>query len=86
MTSKEYIAQLEQQNKALLEQVASLTRQVENLTEMILQMRRDKFGSSSEKTRKDDGGEQLFMPQVFNEVESNRSITQCLELRHNQDR
>ena len=69
MTSKEYISQLEQQNKALLEQVASLTRQVENLTEMILQMRKDKFGSSSEKTPREEAGDQLYMPQVFNEIE-----------------
>lgn len=64
-----YIKLLEQQNKALLEQVASLTRQVENLTEMILQMRRDKFGSSSEKTPREDIGDQMYLEQVFNEVE-----------------
>ena len=41
--------------------------QIENLTEIILQMRHDKFGPSSEKTRKaDDGGEQLSL---FNEAE-----------------
>lgn len=65
-----YIAQLEQQNKALLEQIASLSRQVENLTEMILKMRRDKFGASSEKTPKEDCGNQLYMTQIFNEIES----------------
>lgn len=47
--------------------INDLTRQIENLTEIILQMRRDKFGPSSEKTRKaDDGGEQLSL---FNEAE-----------------
>ena len=64
-----YIAQLEKQNKELLAQIASLTRQVESLTEIIRQMQRDKFGPSSEKTRRDAGGDQLFIPQVFNEVE-----------------
>ena len=64
-----YIQLLEKQNSELLKQVASLSRQVENLTEMILQMRRDKFGSSSEKTPKEDIGEQISMNQVFNEVE-----------------
>lgn len=57
-----YIASLEQQNKELL-------RRVDILTEMILQMRRDRFGRSSEKTPKEDYSEQLYMPQVFNEVE-----------------
>jgi len=72
MTSAEkdnFIALLQKQNAELLKQVESLTHQVENLTEMILQMRKDKFGSSSEKTPKEDYGDQIYMPQVFNEVE-----------------
>ena len=79
MTSAEkdaYILKLEQQNRDLLTQVTLLTKQIETLThqidnlqEIILQMRRDKFGSSSEKTPKEDIGGQLYMPQVFNEVE-----------------
>ena len=44
MDSAAYITQLEQQNRALLSQVESLTHQVENLTEMLIQMRTDKFG------------------------------------------
>ena len=81
MTASEkdaYILKLEQQNRDLLAQVSSLTKevetlthQIENLTEMLIQMRRDKFGPSSEKTPKDsivDG--QIFMPQVFNEIET----------------
>ena len=86
MTSAEkdaYILKLEQQNRDLLTQVTLLTKQIETLThqidnlqEIILQMRRDKFGSSSEKTPREDIGEQLYMPQVFNEVEvsANNSV------------
>lgn len=72
-----YIAQLEQQNKELLkqvsalsEQIVSLNRQIENLTEVILQMRRDKFGPSSEKTARNELDGQLHMPQIFNEIET----------------
>ena len=68
MDSAAYIEKLEQQNSALLKQVESLTRQVENLTEMIVQMRKDKYGPSSEKTASILDN-QLSMPQVFNEVE-----------------
>ncbi len=67
MDSAAYIKSLEQQNTQLLKQIESLTRQVENLTEMILQMRKDKFGPSSEQTKVIDG--QISFPQVFNEVE-----------------
>lgn len=63
-----YIAQLEQQNKELLkqvsalsEQIVSLNRQIENLTEVILQMRRDKFGPSSEKTARNELDGQLHI-------------------------
>lgn len=79
MTSAEkdiYILKLEQQNRELLARISELTsqiekqnHQIENLTEMLIQMRRDKFGSSSEKTPKDEQGEQLYMPQIFNEIE-----------------
>jgi len=78
MTSAEkdnFIELLQKQNAELLKQVESLTRQVENLTEMLLQMRKDKFGSSSEKTPKEDYGEQLYMQQVFNEVETEANDT-----------
>ena len=64
-----YILKLEQQNSALLAEVATLSRQVENLTEMLIQMRKDKFGPSSEKTPKDELSDQIYMPQIFNEVE-----------------
>ena len=63
------IALLQKQNTELLKQVESLTHQVENLTEMLIQMRKDKFGSSSEKTPKDEVSDQVYMPQVFNEAE-----------------
>jgi len=78
-----YIARLEQQNKELLkqvttlsEQIVSLNRQIENLTEIILQMRRDKFGPSSEKTAKKELDGQLHMPQVFNEIEAEADDTE----------
>jgi transposase len=54
-----YILQLENTIK-------SLEQQVGNLTEMILLMRKQKFGSSSEKTPKTEGGVQL---NIFNEAE-----------------
>ena len=69
MNKDAYIAQLEQQNSALLAQVASLTNQVENLTEMLMQMRRDKFGPSSEKTPKEELDGQVYFEQIFNEIE-----------------
>ncbi len=57
-------------NTILLQQnsINELKRQVENLTEMLLQMRQDKFGSSSERTKiKDDlNDDQLCF---FNEAE-----------------
>lgn len=76
MTQSEYIIQLEQQNTVLLARISELTSQIENqnhqidnLTEMLIQMRRDKFGPSSEKTPKTEVSDQIYMPQVFNEVE-----------------
>ena len=57
-------------NTILLQQnsIKDLQRQVDNLTEIILQMRHDKFGPSSEKTVREDesDGKQLS---IFNEVE-----------------
>jgi len=41
MDSKDYIKSLEQQNAQLLARIESLTKQVENLTEILLQMRKD---------------------------------------------
>lgn len=53
--------------------INNLTRQIENLTEVIVQMRHDKFGSSSEKTVKaDDGSKQMSL---FNEVELEADAT-----------
>lgn len=53
--------------------ISNLTRQIENLTEVIVQMRHDKFGSSSEKTVKaDDGSKQMSL---FNEVELEADAT-----------
>ena len=76
MTQSEYIIQLEQQNTVLLARISELTSQIENqnhqidnLTEMLIQMRRDKFGPSSEKTPRVEVSDQIYMPQVFNEVE-----------------
>ena len=67
---RELERELAQRDRTILKlqnSINDLTRQIENLTEIILQMRRDKFGPSSEKTRKaDDGGEQLSL---FNEAE-----------------
>lgn len=55
-------------NTILLQQnsIKDLQRQVDNLTEIILQMRHDKFGPSSEKTVREDesDGKQLS---IFNE-------------------
>lgn len=55
-------------NTILMQQnsIDELKRQVDNLTELILKMRHDKFGSSSEKTVKSDDGNQICL---FNEVE-----------------
>lgn len=59
MTSeKGRIRELARRDHTLLKlqnSINDLTRQIENLTEIILQMRRDKFGPSSGKTRKVDG-------------------------------
>ena len=55
-----YIEQLENTIK-------KLQLQVDNLTEMILILRKEKFGSSSEKTPKDDIEGQLHL---FNEAEA----------------
>ena len=69
------IKQLEDELKArdntilmLQNSIKDLQRQIENLTEIILQMRHDRFGPSSERTVRDDGsdGRQLS---IFNEVE-----------------
>jgi transposase len=46
--------------------IKNLQNQVNNLTEMVLLLRKEKFGSSSEKTPKKDIDEQLS---IFNEVE-----------------
>lgn len=54
-----YIAQLENT-------VKSLERQVNNLTEIIILLRKQKFGSSSEKTPKQ---ETSIQPNLFNEAE-----------------
>ena len=73
-TDKERIKQLEnelamrdQTIQTLQKSIDNLTRQVANLTEILIQMCHDKFGPSSEKTAKyDDGSKQMCM---FNEVE-----------------
>ena len=73
-TDKERIKQLEnelamrdQTILTLQNSINNLTRQVENLTEILIQMRHDKFGPSSEKTAKvDDGSKQICL---FNEAE-----------------
>ena len=46
--------------------IKDLQNQVSNLTEMIMLLRKDKFGSSSEKTPKDEIPGQLSL---FNEAE-----------------
>lgn len=73
-TDKERIKQLEnelamrdQTILTLQNSIDNLTRQVENLTEILVRMRHDKFGPSSEKTAKfDDGSKQICL---FNEAE-----------------
>lgn len=60
-------------NAELNNSIEKLNHQIENLTEIILQMRHDKFGPSSEKTVKpDDGGTQLSL---FNEAEVEADAT-----------
>jgi transposase len=58
-----YIAQLENT-------VKSLERQVNNLTEIIILLRKQKFGSSSEKTPKQEAS---IQPNLFNEAEMEAS-------------
>ena len=58
-TKEVYISQLENT-------IQDLQKQVNNLTEMILLLRKDKFGSSSEKTPKGESGNQI---NLFNEAE-----------------
>ena len=58
-TKDAYIKQLENT-------ILSLQKQVDNLTEMILLLRKEKFGSSSEKTPKSQIDGQLSL---FNEAE-----------------
>ena len=55
--------------KQLESTIEKLNQKIENLTEIIIQMNKDKFGSSSEKTPKDYLSEQLYMTQIFNEAE-----------------
>jgi transposase len=57
----EYIEKLEKT-------IVTLQRQVDNLTEALLLLQKQKFGSSSEKTKYADGYEQLCLD-VFNEAE-----------------
>ena len=52
--------------KHLENTISSLQKQVDNLTEMIILLRKDKFGSSSEKTPKSEIDGQLS---IFNEAE-----------------
>jgi len=67
---QKYIYELEENNRKLLDQVADLNRQIENLTEIIRYIQKQQFGSSSEKTpRKELDGQQI-MADVLNEVEA----------------
>ena len=52
--------------KQLENQISTMQKQIDNLTEMILLMRQDKFGASSEKTPKDAIEGQLSL---FDEAE-----------------
>lgn len=66
MDSKDQIILQQQKTiESMAKQIESLSRQVENLTEMIILMRKDKFGPSSEKVSHNDD-KQLS---IFNEVE-----------------
>jgi len=64
-----YIKQLESKTEEQAQLIASLNQKIDNLTEIIIQMNKDKYGSSSEKTPKEDLSDQLYMTEVFNEVE-----------------
>jgi len=57
-------------NTILLQQnsIKDLHRQVDNLTEITLQMRHDRFGPSGEKTVRDDGSDGTQLS-IFNEIE-----------------
>ena len=59
---------IKRDNTILMQQnsINELKRQLDNLTELIVKMRHDKFGPSSEKTVKADDGNQICL---FNEVE-----------------
>jgi transposase len=59
MSDKEYIKQLENT-------IESLQHQISNLTEMVNLLTKKQFGSSSEKTKKEDGDGQISL---FNEAE-----------------
>lgn len=67
---------IKRDNTILMQQklITGLQHQVENLTEVVLKMRRDKFGPSSEKTvrESDDGCDQIC---IFNEVELESDTT-----------
>lgn len=67
-TKDAYIKQLENT-------IESLKKQVDNLTEMVLILRKEKFGSSSEKTPKDEIPGQM---NLFNEAEqeSNQDVSE----------
>ena len=61
------IAQLRKENAALRQMIEDLQQQVKNLTEAVLLLRKNRFGSKSERTRnllEEDG--QL---NLFNEIE-----------------
>ena len=61
------IAQLRKENAALRQMIEDLQKQVKNLTEAVLLLRKNRFGSKSERTRnllEEDG--QL---NLFNEIE-----------------
>jgi len=72
MTSAEkdaYIKQLEIKTEEQAQLITSLNQKIDNLTEILIQMNKSKYGSSSEKTPKEELENQIGMNEVFNVFE-----------------
>ena len=72
------IAQLRKENAALRQMIEDLQKQVKNLTEAVLLLRKNRFGSKSERTRnllEEDGQLNLFLP--FNQIAVKSQNSRC---------
>ena len=79
------IAQLRQENAALLQMIEDLKKQVKNLTEAVLLLRKNRFGSRSERTRnlmEEDGQLNLFN-EIELEGDPNKKEKDPIQLSHN---